>query len=427
MSKAIYKIFNKYLDKKRYISVFNNTILENIEIIAGKDVKDRIKKTGLENMHKVFPVEYVPFLQFALDRKLKNIMYEYLYSVGKSILKFKKEFFIDKTLNFRIVYPHKINIKSKLSRNVFRSLDLNNFYNAEEEIKKAKEKKYIFDNSDITKINYFKTKNNSLYLHSPHRDTWFAHGTKGLNVWLAISKVNKNNGMVLFPDVFKYDCEHEKNPAYIKDEYNLGSPYKTDLRPGELFVFNPEILHATNLNTGDKTRVVFSGRIEKDKPKFYKNTYQIKEPYWINSNDVKNKQFENFIIFNRKSNLANNKKKNLHKNKINKIKFNFDFEKNKNYKIFRNKKYIKDKKIILDFKNVKIGLIKKKDVYFAFNALCPHLNINLLNSKIIGNTITCQGHGVEFNIKNKKSNCGLFKLKKYKVFKKENEYFLKNA
>ena len=67
--------------------------------------------------------------------------------------------------------------------------------------------------------------------------------------------------MVLYPDVFNYDFDHEINPAYIKDFYNLGSPYKTNLKSGELFVFNPEILHATSLNTGNKTRVVFSGNI----------------------------------------------------------------------------------------------------------------------------------------------------------------------
>ena len=426
MSKGYFKTFNNYPNKNKFLTFFKNSIFENIEIIAGRESKNLVKKLGLENMHKVFPVEYVPFLQFALDRKIKNIMYEFLYTIGLNKLKFNNNFYIDKTLNFRVVYPHSVNIKSKLTRNVYRSLNLNNFTDVNNELKKAANTKYKYDNSDITKINYFKTKNNSLFLHSPHRDTWFAHSTKGLNLWLAISDVEKNNGMVLYPDVFNYDFDHEINPAYIKDFYNLGSPYKTNLKSGELFVFNPEILHATSLNTGNKTRVVFSGRVENGKPKFYKKTYQIKEPYWLYSKDVKKKKFGNFKIFERSSiNLIDIKMKNREKNEIKKIKFNTKFEKNKTYKIFKNKSS-KDKKIILDFKNVKIGLLKKNNKYYAFNALCPHLNINLLNSKINGDIITCQGHGVEFNIKNRKSNCGLFKLKKYKILKKKNDYFLKN-
>ena len=85
--------------------------------------------------------------------------------------------------------------------------------------------------------------------------------------------------------------------AHIKDFYNLGKVYKPKLKSGELLIFNPEILHATHLNTGDSTRVVFSGRIEINKPKFYNKGFQIKEPYWIKSNDVMNKNYNNLYLY----------------------------------------------------------------------------------------------------------------------------------
>lgn len=422
MSNPYFKIFKNYKSKKNFISVFNDSIMENIEIIAGKKIKEEVKKLGLEKMHKVFSVDYLPFLQFALNKQLKNTMYEFLSSVGEYDLNIKRNFFIDKTLNFRFNYPYKIKTRSKITRKIYRSLNLNNFSTASKELNLASKKNYEYDNSDITKIKYFNSNNNSLYLHSPHRDTWFAHGAKGLNLWLAISEVKEDNGMLLYPEVFKYNYEHDKNPAYIKDIYNLGKVFKTKLKNGELLVFNPEILHATHLNTGDSTRVVFSGRIENNKPKFYNKSFQVKEPYWIRSYDVKNKNYNNVVIIKReKNNFVTDKKKLLEKNKIETINFDCNFEKNKIYKIFSINKKI-NKKTLIKFKNITIGIIKKEKNFYAFNALCPHLKINLLNSEIRKNTITCQGHGVEFNLNKKKSNCGNFNFKKYFIEKK-NKYF----
>ena len=426
MSLPYYKTFKNFSDKKKFLSAFKQSILENIEIIAGKKTANKVETSGLENMHKFFSIDYLPFLQFALEKKLKHLMYEFLNQVTIKNLKMNKNFFIDKTLNFRFNYPYSSKIKSKLTRDIYRSLNLNNFHQTDKEINFAKNNNHKFDESDLTKIKYFKTKNNSLYMHSPHRDTWFAHSTNGINLWLAISKVKKDNGMLLYPRVYKYEYEHSTNPAYIKDDYNLGKPYKTILNSGELFIFNPEILHASHLNTSDKTRVVFSGRVDLQTPTFYKNSFQIKEPFWIESKDVLKKDFEKSIIFKRtKKNFVVNKRKFLTQNKIDQINFNFSFSEKEKYKIFKTNKKIREK-TLLSFKDRKIGLIKKNKELYAFNALCPHLKINLLNSEMNGNYITCQGHGIEFNIKKKKSTCGNFRFKKYKIEKKSNYYILKS-
>ena len=100
-------------------------------------------------MHKVFSVDYLPFLQFALNKKLKNTMYEFLFNVGKHDLNIKKNFFIDKTLNFRFNYPYKIKIQSKISRKIYRSINLDNYKNASKELNLAKKANYKYDNSDL--------------------------------------------------------------------------------------------------------------------------------------------------------------------------------------------------------------------------------------------------------------------------------------
>ena len=102
--------------------------------------------------------------------------------------------------------------------------------------------------------------------------------------------------MMLFRKVTNYELEHEKRPAYIKDQYDLGDFEIPKLKSGELLIFDSEILHASRINTSNKTRIVFSGRVNITRPKFYNRSYDFKEPYWIRSEDAKNKEFNKVVV-----------------------------------------------------------------------------------------------------------------------------------
>ena len=273
-----YSIFKNYLDKKNFLNLCLNTIFEELEVISNYQTRKNVEKDGLDFIHKHFPVEYLPFLQFSLEKKLKNILYKQIYKIVKSELKIKKNFLIDKTLNFRFHYPFKLEKKSRLNREVYRCLDLKNYHEPDKEFENAilKSKNYIKDKSDLTKIKYFGNVNASAHHHSPHRDTWFAHSTEGLNFWWAISNVNKQNGLILYQDIYRYNLKHTKQPSYVLDQYKLGKPVVPELNQGDLLLFDPEILHASRIDTSNKSRTVFSGRINFGKPKFYKKTYDIK-------------------------------------------------------------------------------------------------------------------------------------------------------
>ena len=428
VKKNNFKVLKDYSNKNNFFQNCINSIYKKIEIISGINVVNKIKSSGLEKIHEFFPVEYIPFLQYAVHEDLKNILHEQIFQITNNDLNFKNKFFIDQSLNFRFHYPYENEKKSKLSRKIFRCLNLKNYRNPEKEFNLAKEKSknYKLDESDVSKINYFKTNNNSLYLHSPHRDTWFAHSTEGTNFWWGISNVTDLNGMMLFTKVSNYDLEHEINPAYVKDLYNLGKYVVPNLNSGDLLLFDAEILHASKINTSNDTRVVFSGRVNITEPKFYKYTRQVKEPYWLNSEDVKLGNFSNPLVFKReKKNIVKKKIKKLTKNKIKKLKFNEKLIKNKKYKIKKISKKKDDSfKLLLEFKNKKIALIKNKKNIYAFEALCPHLGYNLINSDEREGKVQCQGHGLEFDLKLGSSICNKFKLRNYKIIKKTNYYYL---
>lgn len=410
------KILKNYYNKKNFIEKAEQTIFKLIEEIDCIQTRKKVEASGLENIHNYFSVDLVPFLQFGLAEIFSNHLYKQMSDVFKKEFNIKENFYIDKSLNFRIVYPYHLAKKSILSRSVYRCLNLRNYKDGKNELLKALaiSKNYKMDQSDLTKLKHFGKLPVPCYQHGPHRDTWFGHSYNGINLWWGITKVTELNGMMLFKKIYDFNVNHISQPAYIKDEYNLGQSIVPKLNKGDLLLFDPEILHATRLNTSNKTRIVFSGRIDLKKPQFYKKAKELKLPFWLESKDVDNSNFTNIKKFIDSKKFKDNKKY-LNKNIIKKIKINKKIKNNSLYKIIK-KELFKEKLINISFDNVRISIVKGKNQFYAFNSLCPHLKYDLSLSNLNGSTkLTCQGHGVTFDMESGNSTCKSFNLKKYKI------------
>ena len=94
VKKNSYKILNQYVDKNYFNDSCKNSIFKNIRLIAGSEIEKKVKAEGLEKIHNHFPVEYIPFLQFAIGQDLEKILYNQMYNVGVQNCKFGKSFTI---------------------------------------------------------------------------------------------------------------------------------------------------------------------------------------------------------------------------------------------------------------------------------------------------------------------------------------------
>lgn len=424
-----YKVLNDYFNKKSFIKACELKLLESIEEISGVETRRKVELDGLDKLHKNFPVDYIPFLQFSLDEKLRNNLIRGIYDVGKNNLRYN-EFYIDKELNFRIVYPYETSLKSKLSRSLYRSIELKNFRNAERELFLAekKSKNYKPQYSDKKKQEYFKGLPVPCYGHSPHRDTWFGHTYGALNLWWSITGVSSETGLVMYREVNKYDLKHTEEPMYVTDDQYLGKPTILDMEDGDLLIFDPEILHGTKLITrSDTTRIVFSGRLNKNKPKFYKMTKAYEYPDWYFSSDISKNINNKIYNFLRKDHSTETPEKIYKKNdfKIKKININENINFKKKYKIGDLTDFDKRNRYKIIFKNYNISLIFENNNFFAFKSECPHLGFDLTTSfydKDKGRLV-CNGHAADFD-KDGNSGCKLLKLKTFNVIKQDNVIYL---
>ena len=423
------RILSKYYEKENFIHLAKKNIFESIQAITNKTIRNQVEKNGLDKLHHFFSPDYLPFLTNLLNEKFNKSMYKQIYQTASKDLKLKnKTFYIEKENNYRIHYPFKVARRSKLTRQVYRLLNLKNYENADEELSKCikNQSKYIMEKKDLDGISYFGKLPVPATGHSPHRDTWFGHTFNALNLWWSISNVTERTGVILYNQINRYDLQHEKNPAYIKkDKHYTGKTKVISMNDGELLVFDPEILHASRIITNDQTRIVFSGRINENKPKFYKKSGNVEFPHWFRSDDIKNDTFSKIYTFYRKNNsIYPLQKKNLKivkfEKKIIKEKIKFG----KKYKIFRKDKIDKEKNYKIIFKNYEISLVFRGGKFYVFKSRCPHLNFDLSLGHFDKSVVTCPGHGLKFDLRNGNSECNLFKIKVFRIFLEENYYYL---
>lgn len=430
IDKGNYKVFNDYFNKQSFIDKCRSEIFKSIEEISGTEIRKKVESEGLDKLHKFFSVDYVPFLQFSLEEKLRSSLIKSIHDVGKNNLGYD-DFYIDKELNFRIVYPYEVSLKSSLSRSVYRSLDLKNYKNVEEELNLAlkKAKKYKPEYSDKKKEEYFKGLPVPCYGHSPHRDTWFGHTYGALNLWWSISGVTNETGLVMYPEVNIYDFKHTEEPMYVEDDQHLGKPTILNMEDGDLLIFDPEILHGTKLITKvDTTRIVVSGRLNENKPKFYKLTKAYEYPDWYSSKDISNNINDKIHNFFRKDHSVESPQKIYKKNifEIKTIKIDDNIKFKKEYKILSSNDFNPECRYKVTFNNYNVSFISTNNGFFSFKSECPHLGFDLTTAYYDEGKgeIVCNGHAASFD-KNGNSGCKILKLRTFEVIKKNESIYLK--
>lgn len=424
-----YKIVSSYYDRENFLETARQALLKSIFKISGKSVAKKIETHGLDKMHLYFNPDYISFLSLLLKKEMNDCLSKQIFHVGKNnlCLDKKNSFYIDQTINYRIVYPFEYAKKSKITRSVYLSLDLKNYKNADLEINNAikKAKKYSMTKSDLNKLSYFKNLPITCHGHGPHRDTWFGHTFGALNLWWSITGVNKESGLILYPKATDFEIKHIKDPAYLAPNQYLDAPKTIALRDGDLLVFDPEILHATKLNTSNQTRIVFSGRINKNKPKFYNETEAVEFPHWYSSKDFLLNKFHKTHFFYRKNHSVKPPKKRKFngKNYI-EIKIDKKLKSNSKYKIINQKNIIQKKLYKVRFKNLDLCMVVVDSRARVFFSKCPHLGIDLSDGFLDKKKIICPGHALSFNLDNGKSKCKSLKLRLYKVKKEKKQFYL---
>ncbi len=189
---------------------------------------DALRKQGFERIHQILDAQQLYNLNVGLADRMKLEAATLIRVFAERLLNYDRRVFIMGTPVVRFFVPHDV-------------------YAANRKL--------------------FEIRQGFLKIQGPHHDTWFDHATESLNIWIAIGRVLRGNGLIVYPDNWGRYLHHDGSRRMPRSQ-NLGRSINFDLDPGDVLFFHGEILHSSELNVTDETRYVLTNRFTLVKPKF---------------------------------------------------------------------------------------------------------------------------------------------------------------
>jgi nitrite reductase/ring-hydroxylating ferredoxin subunit len=433
-----YFTFNDFTHKQSYYESVKQIIFTGIEQIEGRDCSQEIAQNGLAQMHQYFPVDKLIYLDVYVRERSSQLMMKMAYDFCKNDLSLSDEFFIvPDDLLFKISYPFELAIKSKVSykeyleykqSRVQKPLQFNSsqFLRSLKQKVKSWLKKTPKKSSIVEPKGYHDHYPYAANAYGPHLDSWYGSALNGINLWWAIAGVQEDNSMIFYPETFGRYIKYNPKFAYLPPGITLPKPDKVEIPDGSLLVFNSDLLHGSQLNISNLTRIVISPRVTLGKPKFNPDTLQMDFTGWHSCEDVAQGNLENPRKFIMKDNIGTlyegNQKPQIEKRIV--VTINSDLSDGNSIEICPAKTIDIGEKILVNLPKQSIIVFRSKAGFQAVSALCPHMKINLIDGFHDEQQIYCPGHGVAFSVADGTSKCKLLKLQTYKAYESEGMIFL---
>ncbi|MGH8899331.1 MAG: phytanoyl-CoA dioxygenase family protein [Egibacteraceae bacterium] len=102
--------------------------------------------------------------------------------------------------------------------------------------------------------------------HDLHMDSWYNTGVNSINLWMAIGRVRRGNGLLIYPGLYRQKIQRQGSS--IDPDTPVGKPVNFEMEPGDVLVFAGDHLHASEPNTTNETRYVLTKRISLGAPRY---------------------------------------------------------------------------------------------------------------------------------------------------------------
>jgi nitrite reductase/ring-hydroxylating ferredoxin subunit len=278
------------------LALADRLIREGVERIEGISARRTLDERGLTRLHEVLPAERIGALRDSVMAELRPELFRLAARIGRGFLGLADEFYVDDYTILRINFPYEVAVRSSPQAE---NPGIGRIDPATAALARSRR---VIDPVYNPKEYHNHTPPAS-WAHGAHQDTWTGHSRFGVNLWWAIDEVLPENSMIFHPGTWGNRFEPDPRSLYLKEGYELPKPVKMSLRRGEMLVFNPEMLHATHVNTTDRTRLAVSTRINPAAPTFDPSCFYAKE-FWHAASDLEQGVFDRVIQFRREDHLV---------------------------------------------------------------------------------------------------------------------------
>lgn len=422
LSNGAFYILDRCTSHEEFYPAICEAIFSGIAELEGEAAATKTRKDGLAMVHKHFPTEKVLLLEEYVRRALKETLLDWTYRVCTEDLGLPHPFYVDHLIVIRIHFPYAV-AKSAKKAEVPNAAKADFTDHAISAIRNPR----IILNQLSRAIR--RPRKNSAYdpdqfhgslskparSHGAHIDTWYGHSFDGINLWWSIEGVNVDNTVILYPDMFGRPVEFDEKSMYLAKGQQVSEPHQVDMKPGQLLLFNPEMLHSTQVNISDKTRLALTTRVNPHKPKFNAEA-PFNFEHWHNSRDLGEKRYKALDVF--PAGKHQGSPSYVERPKLGALKTRTV---SLPYKLADGpacmaSEIISGEKLAVDFADVKVIVWREADGEVkAYSRLCPHVGVDLVDGWHDDGFVHCPGHGLKFTWENGNSTCASFKLRAYLV------------
>jgi nitrite reductase/ring-hydroxylating ferredoxin subunit len=273
-----------------------DAIVDAVAKIKGDHTGAALRAEGLEALHRFLdPIDLGRVREHVLEG-LRNQLLDMAVTVGRSVLEWSHDFFVDDYLILRINLPYDV------ARNADPSGENPGIGRVSPWMREIAASRRVKDPLYDPK-GYHRGHPPAAWAHGPHLDSWAGHSRDGLNIWWAMCDVPAEASMVLYPGLADRSLPCDRKTLYLRQDYPLPPPTFVPLGAGDMLIFDPEILHGTHLNVTDRTRVAVSMRLNASQPTFDPDCFYARE-FWRSARDIEAGRYTNVLHLKREDHLA---------------------------------------------------------------------------------------------------------------------------
>ncbi|QIL73222.1 Rieske 2Fe-2S domain-containing protein [Diaphorobacter sp. HDW4B] len=406
-----YTVLSDFEQQTEITALARELIIDAVSSLQGERAASAVRKNGLETLHLHLPASQIGALRDRVMVQLRPRLLGFACAVGRGLLGIEEEFFVDDYTILRVNYPYEaaLNADHSSENPGIGRVDPN----TRNQSSSTQRRDPVYAPKE-----YHRHTPPASWAHGPHKDTWTGHSRDGINLWWAISRVSKENSMIFYPGTFKKSYEVDPRSLYLAQGFPLPAPRKMALHEGEMLIFNPELLHATHLNTTPHTRIALSARINPRQPRFNPNCFYARE-FWHSSTDLEAGRTDAIRQFARAEHFEASEKVPAEQPAERRNLLTLKAELTRNGQDCRlDLSHIPESAeriLVLTPQGQRVLLLRSDPHWQAVQEVCPHLDISLADGHFDGKNIHCPAHGVSFRTNDGKSACKLLKLQTWKT------------
>lgn len=433
-----YAILDDYALRAELTDKIHGAFLDGVERFEGRACRRAVEVEGLRNLHRHFPAEKVEILEEFVRERLREDLYYWSCAVGSKDLGLSHPFYVDYLIVIRIHYPYFVARKGgttirppfrfaeklRLARAVARDPRLLAHHVAKtyRTRRRRDERKLVFD--DAT---YHGDLPMAVRSHGPHIDTWYGHSYDGINLWLSIDGVNEDNTVILYPEMFGRPVDYDPKSMYLAPGIALPRPLKVGLAPGQLLLFNPEMLHGTQVNISDETRVALTTRINPHEPRFNDDA-PFNFEHWYSSVDLERREFGRIRLFAANRHRGDPSMRSTAgaiDSRTRRLTLPAAVPKEEEVVLCASDALGDGEMLAVDAPNLKLLLVRTPAGVRGYDRRCPHRGIDVADGYHDAEQLFCPGHGVAFALADGTSKCPAFRLRAFDVIERQGRIVLR--